>query len=648
MTKKTTILLILILLSGDIIAEQRLYQRSTEYCPMRDSIQLATEIYKPLFGYSWPAVLIRTPYGREGFTFAGVDITTILPTLLQIVMVVQDTRGRGDSQGIDSVFLDNGWGDRQDGYDAVEWTAAQSWCNGKVTLLGASAHGINAYHGAGALPPHLKSVIALVATSNLYAQAAYQQGAFREELTQGWLESTNAFHMMPVVTGHPLYDQLWLENNFETRIPLLDLPILHIGGWYDCFSLGTIRSFQLMKQQAGASSRDHQYLLMGPWTHHETLQSTRIGDLNFPNIADFNALSMLIDFISATLKNDNSVMNPYAPVNYFLMEAPSNSNQVGNQWLSAESWPPNQDDSLILYLNPDSSLNQRANLNPASVSWISDPTDPIPTKGGNNLNISAGPVNQSDLLARTDILRFSTDTLTRHIKIAGSVKTVVRFQTDAPDIDLCVKLNDVWPDGRVYNILDGIAKARYHLSFESEQLLQPDSVYTLIIDLWPTAYVFAPGHRLQLDISGSNSPRFQVNRQNGDAVFDTIQPTRIANVEIMTGGNSASYLILPLLEPLAVEITEPSVQSTPSLRLFSPYPNPGTRALIIPYLLNQSLNAGLKIYDIEGRLVKNLTPLLKPGIQTLFIDTQHLPSGTYFICLNDQFHSKTVQWTKIK
>ncbi|MBP7462134.1 MAG: CocE/NonD family hydrolase [Candidatus Delongbacteria bacterium] len=610
------------------------YRKQTVMIPMRDSVKLATDLYKPLFGTQWPVILIRTPYNKNSFKLGSFEITGLLPSLLGVVVAIQDTRGRYESEGIDSVFLDSGWGIRQDGYDAIEWIAGQSWCNGRVCIMGPSAMGINTYLAAGALPPHLTCAVSIVAPSDLYSQAIYQGGCFREEMVDGWLEGINSEYMLPYIRQRPLRDSLWESVSFENRISQVTIPILHIGGWYDCFSQGNIRAFQQMCSRGGESGRDRQYLMMGPWVHQNTMSDGKTGEIQYPNINSYSQINFILDFITGYLNRDDPDLSSYPRISYYLMSPTNESGDGANDWMEADIWPP-VTDSLLIYCHSEQRLQSSPPAGSAgSLSVSIDPFNPVPTIGGNNLNLNAGPYQQSSLDGRNDILTLQTPVLENKIIITGEVLFRCWFQCNRPDVDICVKLCDVYPDGRVFNILDGIAKGRYRQGVSEEHQLYPDSVYHMEISLWSTAYQFNPGHRIRLDISGNNYPRFRVNPHHGQGLFDSTQTALTANLEILCDTEHPSHLYLPAVP---VPLTPVSEAVTPShrdsLHLFSIYPNPAQSLIHIPYHWASSSpkTVQLKLYTVTGIIAKQCPDILSPGLHTITISTGDLPSGIYLI-----------------
>ncbi len=310
----------------------------TERVVMRDGAQLATDIHLPrpfVEGKDkpFPVMLIRSPY----------DKTVVEPTGLKtwagsvgIGTVAQDTRGRFASEGTDAVFQDDGFGVRQDGYDTVEWIASQPWSNGKVCTFGPSALGITQTMMAPVNPPHLTCQFILVGPANLYLHSGYQGGVLREELTMKWLEFQEAESWLGLILAHPAYDSYWEPLNATARNKDIDVPAVHVGGWFDIFSEGTLGAYRAWQHGSGPRARGQQKLVMGPGDHIQTgLFMPHIGPAANASVAglDVEYLAKLW-FSRYLLEEENDIENEPA-VRFFVMEG----SQSRGEWHNAPDWP---------------------------------------------------------------------------------------------------------------------------------------------------------------------------------------------------------------------------------------------------------------------------------------------------------------------
>jgi predicted acyl esterase len=503
---------------------------------MRDGTRLATDVYLPEGDGPWPAILIRTPYGRKGTGGFAERVTG-----RGYAYVAQDFRGRFDSEGEDyPVFVHGGWGEHQDGYDTVEWIAEQKWCNGKVGAVGISAPGIALNMMAPSRPPHLVCLYVGVAFSSMYHQAAYQGGAFRKSLLEGWLES-NKFDPknLETIRAHPDYDDFWKAIDPERVADRVSVPTMFLGGWYDIFTAGTINSFVTINKKGGAAARGKCRLVMEAYGHG------RSEDLVFPNTNHPKAADTM-NWFDLWLKRDGAGIEQIPVVQYFVMGDPNDPNTPGNQWRTANDWPVPANVRRV-YFHAD----RRLRLEPpeevfGALTFKADPKNPVPTIGGANLNIDKGPKDQRPVEGRDDVLLFTSPPLPQHVEITGPVKVKLWASSTAPDTDFTAKLCDVYPDGRSMIVLDGIIRARHRNTMERSELMERGRIYEFEIDLWSTSLVISPGHRVRVAISSSNAPRFEPNPNTGKP-SGTDDETQVATNTIYINADRPSHILLPVV-----------------------------------------------------------------------------------------------------
>ena len=234
--------------------------------PMRDGVRLATDVYKPTF-YTGRlhTILVRTPYGRT-----DVGLNFLIPYITDVkgyALVIQSLRGFQGSEGEPSVFRTDGWGDLQDGYDAINWIISQSWSSGSVCGAWFSAMGITQYLLSGTLHPAYKCALPIVGAHSIYHYAAFYGGAFRKNLVENWLGGLGVPHLIDSVANHPSYDSTWSIMNLEERSSLVNTPMLHLAGWFDIFSESQIKAFLELQFNGGPYARGNQKIIIGPWGH---------------------------------------------------------------------------------------------------------------------------------------------------------------------------------------------------------------------------------------------------------------------------------------------------------------------------------------------------------------------------------------------
>ncbi len=505
--------------------------------PMRDGTRLYTLVLLPQRDkIPAPAILIRTPYGTEHMLRKK---SGAIKKLLEegFAVVIQDLRGCHDSEGENRMFFTDGWGSLRDGYDTVEWIARQSWCNGKVGMYGGSAHGIVQYLAAGAVPPHLKATFVINAAWNLY-NFIYPGGEFRKHDVEAWVLSNSTPSFLEFLKMNPDYsNQVWGVVNLNNRVSYINIPVFHVGGWYDCFAPAQIEAFHAIEERGGEKAREAQRLIIGPWTHHTT-GTVKCGEVDFPQNASARIFQdYALPWFEKYLQGKGGADFP--KISLYLM-GPLDTEGPWNLWQYFDEWPFDRAGLSVLYPGADGLLH-RSPPEEHALSFLYDPENPVPTVGGNNLTLTAGIYDQRKVWDREDVLTFASQPTIWPYAIFGRVKLILYASSSAPDTDFTAKLVDIYPDGRKMLILDSIIMARHRNGPEKEDFLQENRVYRMEIDLGYTAYAMAPGHRLGLAISSSNYPKYEANPNTGEPVnFPT--HTQTALNKIYTG---KTKLLLP-------------------------------------------------------------------------------------------------------
>ena len=578
--------------------ETQVTLKETYLIPMRDGITLATDVLRPNDQKTHPVFLHRTPYNKNTQLLPETIVSLLL--LKGYALVFQDTRGRYASQGADSVFLTDGWGALQDGYDTIDWLTHQSWCNGKVGLFGASASGITTYRAVASLHPAIRCAVAIVAPSDFYSQVVYPGGEYGKALCEGWISEQGSTYMIAYYLRFPYYQALWEQMNLHTRTDSMRVPILHIGGWYDCFSEGPIAAFNDLQRHRSIPQK----LVMGPWVHSSVGSATQVGQLSYPN-ANFDvAIYSLQWFDHWLLNSDNGVQNQPA-VQYYLLGDPVHPEEGGCRWLQSDAWPPAEAQSARFYLAAGGGLIEHRPVMECTAQYRYDPADAPLTLGGNNLNLQNGPYDQRPVISRPDVLSFVTTPLAAPVRLEGYATAMIYLSSDQADTDVCLKLIDVYPDGREMLVVDGIRRARFREGYTEilQQWLQPDLVAAIPIDLPPTAILFSKGHRIKITVASANYPRFELNPNTAKAANDRSTPL-IANQTIHLGGSHASYVDLPLLRT-GNRVDQP-MQQPVQAHLSVAFPNPFNSATHLSYQLNLASEVTIEVYTVMGSRIARL------------------------------------------
>jgi predicted acyl esterase len=503
--------------------------------PMSDGTKLATDYFLPPGDGPFPVVLLRSVYTRPSelareFNAAGM------------AYVVQHARGRGDSEGKDMVFADDGWGQNQDGVDTVNWVKKQTWCNGKIGTWGASALSIVQTLMAPATEEVSCQAI-WVSASNFYGQLSYQGGVFRKSLVERWTKGQRSTHVIDIWKSHPTYDAFWTYYNADVQAAKVTAPAVHVGGWWDIFAQGTINGFVYRQKHGGEGARGNQKLIIGAWLHGPVKEP---GDLALPDNYLFDFVGYTNRFMAHWLKGeDNGIMDEPA-VHYYTIGDVEDPGAPGNEWRTADTWPPFPTVDTAYYLTEDRILkNEAPTSENGKATFTYDPEDPCPTHGGQNLLIPAGPFDQRKVSGRSDVITFATAPLEKPVEITGAVRAELYVSSDAPDTDFTAKLIDIYPDGREILMLDNIRRVRFRNGYEKADTLPPGKIGKLEIDLWNISLVFNKGHRIGLHVSSSNYPRFEKNPNTGED-FPNEENLRVAHNTVHMDKNYPSALILPV------------------------------------------------------------------------------------------------------
>jgi len=510
----------------------------THMVAMRDGVKLATDVYVPDGEGPWPVIFLRFPYNKALGAGVGPDANR-----RGYVFVAQDTRGRFASEGENLPFDADGHADgRWDGFDSAQWIAQQPWCNGKIGTWGGSAGAITQYFLAGTGPSNVVSQHLTVGTGSLFRNGIYRGGIFRKAMIEDWLTGTKfADYALDLWTTNYPYTQYWRDREITDRFDQVKAAGVHIGGWYDIFAQATVDAFLGYQNEGGPAARGRQKLIMGPWTHGVLQENA--GDLTFPGAKTTpGEVHDPWKWFAATLKGEANGLVEAPTVTYYVMGAVGETGAPGNEWRTADQWPPVATQARTLHLRADRTASFAPPTGGGVLGYTSDPENPVPSVGGYELTIPAGPKDQQSIESRTDLLVFTSEPLAEPLEIIGNVTAKLRLKCDTPDADLIIRLCDVYPDGRSFNICEGALRLRFRNGLDRSEWLTPEFT-DVDLQCWPTSMIFNRGHRLRVHVASSSFPALEPNRQNGQA--PRTGPYRKATLEFqMDAGNS--FLVLPV------------------------------------------------------------------------------------------------------
>jgi len=539
--------------------------------PMKDGIKLSADIYIPVGKGPFPVILTRLPYGK-----ALCAVFAELFVRYGYACVIQDTRGKFASEGEFYPFMN----EKEDGKATAAWVKAQPWCNGKIGMFGVSYFGYTQW----ALAPGNTDVVSftpIVTTSNIY-NLVYWGGTFGELSYLHWSlaecgnKSNNdnvknidkAHASMPLIdkdrtayrdvpnykdwVSHPTPDAYWAQLSVEDRIPEIQAPMFLIAGWYDIFNTGQLKDFELVKKSGQRSAAEGTKIIIGPWNHgfsDRNIERAYGIKRSRLEIVPFKVLKDIKEWYDYSLKGSKNGWDKRPPVRLYVLGE--------NVWRYEKEWPLSRAVYTEYYLHSGGSANTfegdgildriKPEASEPADTYTYDPQNPVPTVGGANLILeNSGPMDQRKIEARQDILVYSTEPLQKEIEATGPVHLTVFVSSDAADTDFTGKLVDVFPDGKALLVCDGILRARYRNGLDKPELMESGRIYKLDIFLGNTSVLFKKGHKIRIEVSSSNFPRFDRNPNTGGDIA-TETKLKTAHQTVFHEEDHPSCLILPVI-----------------------------------------------------------------------------------------------------
>jgi putative CocE/NonD family hydrolase len=539
--------------------------------PMRDGTTLRADIYFPAGGVDggpYPVVLARTPYSKQNPVY--VEGARYLSDH-GYVCVLQDVRGRNDSEGEWEPFIHEG----ADGYDTVEWCAAQPWSTGRVGTMGGSYGGWVQWALAREKPPHLAAMVSTATCGAWLEELPFNNGCVMLVLL-GWLNLVSGrvvqnaalvpnwsdvlrhlpLRDMAAVLGrdvplwqewldHPSLDEYWQRLRLDNDFAHMEVPVLHITGWWDDDQPGALHTYRGMA--AGSPRAADQALVVGPWDHAGTrLPRQTLGGVDLGPDAVHDPLDMHRRWFDRWLKDEPGTV-PAARL--FLTGR--------NAWVDADAFPAPGTTELVWHLDSGGRANSvmgDGTLGPSPASGAAedvyryDPADPVPAVIDENFystDVVETPLDHRFKHRRDDVLVYTSEPAGSELVVVGHAEVRLHAATDGPDTDWFVALHDVAPNGSSMVLCDGRLRARYADDLSNPQLREPDRVYAYLIRTGALGHVVLPGHRLRLTVTSSDFPVWDRNLNTGESIADGIT-MRVATNRVQHSADAPSTVHLPI------------------------------------------------------------------------------------------------------
>jgi len=548
---------------------------------MRDGVILRADVLLPAADGKFPVLVYRTPYGKDR---APSEWTTFHKAAARrYAVVVQDVRGRYASDGEFTPYRNEG----DDGYDTIEWAAAQPWSNGRVGTFGLSYPGAVQWLAAVENPPHLRAMVPAMTFStprNFFYSGGVFDGSWldwiwfniapgirerknlpgpqtRAEVSSAWRQEHERMQEFLPMNGlpdlkevapfyydwlaHPPADPWWDWAELRGKYDRVHAAVLNISGWYDeaYGPDGATTNFNGLLAARKSEANPRTATIIGPWTHGE-LERSKAGGLDFGKSAAVDYDEIILRWMDRYLKDIDNGVDREKPVRIFVMG--------DNIWRDEETWPLARASDTTLFLSSEK-WREADTLSLGSshcvrceryAEFLSDPAHPVIDP-----YTAFGPRDYKSFVGRKDVLVFDTEPLPADSEVTGPIRAEIYASADVPDFDLWVRVLDVLPDGTAYNLMSpglDVLRASYRNGSLKPELPQPVQIVRLNLDRLLTSNVFRAGHRIRVQISGAFFPHFSRNLQTGKSE-STSSEMRTGHIRIYSDAEHASRVILPVI-----------------------------------------------------------------------------------------------------
>ncbi|MBL8814701.1 MAG: CocE/NonD family hydrolase [Planctomyces sp.] len=512
--------------------------------PMRDGKHLSAWLYFPPGKGPWPVIFEQRYAGVRG---EGTRKTAARLAAEGFVVAMVNYRGTWDSEGTWVGYRALGWGELKDGYDTCEWLGTQTWSNGKVGTFGSSQAGYAQNFLAITQPPHLTCQYMVDTGLSLFHEGYRIGGTTRPQrfksLEQNCRNPEDNRHLLEEWYQHPHFDEYWKAEDCSLHFDKMNVPCFTIGSWYDFMNQGSIASFRGRQMLGGANSRGHQQLIIGPWLHGRLNKTNQVGELQYPETATWPEHEHMVRWFGYWLRGDVTGVEKEPAVRYYVMGAAGEPDAPGNEWRTADDFPPAAD-FRPYYLHADKSLTTSVDESPAAVlAWESDPGKPMQIPGTS----FPGAMDARAFESQAEVLTFTTEHLESPIEWTGRIRAELFLSSTAKDTDIIVRVSDVYPDGRSILICDYPWRMRYREGLDHEVLMTPGEITPVAFDVGWISQIFAKGHRIRVTVASTGAPLYEPNPQNGKPLtIEFPEDAEAATNTLHLSGRAASRILAPI------------------------------------------------------------------------------------------------------
>ena len=535
-------------------------EKETIMVPMRDGVRLATDVYLPVCEEKVPTVLIRTPYGKN------VGASMYYKWVKRgYAVVVQDTRGREDSEG---EWLPNCF-EVEDGDDTLNWIAAQEWSDGGVGMTGGSYLGFVQWSAAASGNPHLKAMLSSMTAGSAFVDLPRRGGCYASGML-AWAfmvsgQRSNSALMdrddwdevldirpltdIPKKTlgyeipflnkyfEHMDNDELWQKTDWKARTACQKVPAVIMSGWFDDNGMGTTEALDLCENFPDKK------VILGPWIHSGNAHYDVHGlDLGMDALR-YDMDLICIDWFEHYMRGADNGIEHTPKVEYYTTGE--------NQWKTAPNWPVPETKDLVFYLDGaaadvavknEGTLSMEAPAEELTDTFLYDPANPATHIIDMSENEIEVPEDYTEEEKRSDILCYSTDVLTEDITVTGDAWAEIYLSSDCEDTDLVIRITDVEENGRSMKLADGMICVRYRNGFDKAEFMEEGKVYPVKIRTTKLSHTFKAGHKLRVTITSSAKNFIFPNSNTRDGFNSTVN--KIATNSIHRGGIHASKIVM--------------------------------------------------------------------------------------------------------